>query len=70
MLGLMNSDPQYLTVDAVAEIFGVDRETVMRWIRSGRLPAVVLPGGRRYRIRREDLDTALRPASEPRKERS
>jgi excisionase family DNA binding protein len=58
----MERDKPLLTVDKVAEILGVDRETVVRWIRRGRLAAVVLPGGRRYRIRRQDLDAALRPA--------
>ena len=61
----MQRDTPLLTVDEVAEIVGVDRETVVRWIRAGRLDAVILPGGRHYRIRREALEAALRPANPP-----
>lgn len=34
-----------LRIAEVAEVFGVDRKTVSRWARSGKLPAVRTPGG-------------------------
>jgi excisionase family DNA binding protein len=39
-----------LTARAVADLFDVSAETVLRWTRRGELPAVKLPGGAiRYR---------------------
>ena len=41
---------QLLTARVVAEQLGVSAETVLRWTRAGKLPAVRLPGGAiRYR---------------------
>lgn len=38
-----------LTPSQVAKMFGVDTKTVARWAKSGRLTAVMTPGGhRRY----------------------
>lgn len=54
-----------LDVVAVAERFGVQRETVIRWIHAGRLHATRLPsaGGRgRFRISEADLDLLLEPS--------
>jgi excisionase family DNA binding protein len=34
-----------LTARAVAELFGVSAETVLRWTRRGELPAIKMPGG-------------------------
>ncbi len=51
----------FSTVDEAARILRVDRATIIRWIKAGLLPASRLPGGR-YRIAREDLRLALRPA--------
>jgi len=44
-------DDRYLTVPEVAERLRVNEETVRRWVRTGRLVAV-MPGGRKagYRI--------------------
>jgi excisionase family DNA binding protein len=41
----------YLTVSEAAELLRVNEETVRRWVRAGRLQAV-MPGGRKagYRI--------------------
>ncbi len=39
----------------VAERLGVSKETVLRLLRSGKLPAVKL-GWRTWRIKRDDLD--------------
>ena len=39
-----------LTPGEVAAVFGVDQQTVRRWVRTGKLPAIRTPGGtRRYR---------------------
>lgn len=46
---------EYLNTDEVAEIFGVSRETVYRWIKAKTLPARRL-GKRMYRISRADID--------------
>jgi len=41
---------QLLTARAVADLFDVSAETVLRWTRRGELPAIKLPGGAiRYR---------------------
>lgn len=34
-----------LTAREVAEILGVSAETVLRWVRGGKLPAIRLPSG-------------------------
>lgn len=60
----MRYAPDYFTVQEAADRLLVTPETVRRWIAAGRLPAVVLPGGREYRIYREDLALALIPASD------
>jgi excisionase family DNA binding protein len=44
----------WLTTGAIAAYCGVDRSTVLRWIKSGRLTAYTTPGGHR-RVRREDF---------------
>jgi len=45
-----------LTAQDVAKYYGVSVESVWRWIRTGRLPAVSLTK-RSYRIRQSDLKT-------------
>jgi excisionase family DNA binding protein len=34
-----------LTVREVADLLSVSTETVLRWVRQGKLPAIRLPGG-------------------------
>jgi excisionase family DNA binding protein len=34
-----------LTAREVAEVLGVSAETVLRWVRAGKLPAIRLPSG-------------------------
>lgn len=49
----MNDQPD-LTLDEVADQVGVHYQTVYRWVRSGRLPAVKI--GSSYVVKRRDLD--------------
>lgn len=48
-----------LTVDEVAELFGVNARTIRRWINDGKLPAHRLPGTRKFKLRRADIDSAV-----------
>ncbi len=43
------SDEKYLTTKRVAERLNVYTRTVQRWIRLGKLPAIRLDGGYRFR---------------------
>jgi excisionase family DNA binding protein len=52
-------DVELLTIHEVAETFRCDDETVRRWVKARKLPAVSMPGGG-YRIRREDIEKILR----------
>lgn len=45
-----------LTCEQVAERYSVKVITVWEWIRSKKLPAIKVAGGRVYRIRAEDLE--------------
>jgi excisionase family DNA binding protein len=44
----------FLTVFDLSERYAVHRTTVRRWLRSGQLASIRLPGG--YRVPREALD--------------
>jgi len=57
----------YLTPREAAEVLAVSDVTMRRWIRSGTIRAVRLPGGRGYRIRRDDLEAALEVVAPPKK---
>ena len=48
----------WLTVKDITDELRVHEETVRRWIREGKLPAIQI-GSRRggYRVKREDLDS-------------
>jgi excisionase family DNA binding protein len=48
---------EILTPEQVAEFLQITKDTVYRYIREGKLPAVRL--GRSYRVPREDLDLFL-----------
>lgn len=48
-----------LTPREVSEVFRVDPRTVARWVSIGRLRAVMTPGGRLRRYRRDDIQAAL-----------
>lgn len=45
--------PKYYSSDEVAEMYGVERATILKWIRNGKLTAV--RAGKNYRIRPEDM---------------
>jgi excisionase family DNA binding protein len=47
-----------LTAREVADLLGVSTETVLRWTRAGKLPAIRLPGGA-IRYQRDELDQWL-----------
>jgi excisionase family DNA binding protein len=47
-----------LTAREVAERFSVSTETILRWVRRGKLPAIRLPGGA-IRFREDAIDRLL-----------
>jgi excisionase family DNA binding protein len=54
---------ELLTSAEVAEIFGVDRRTVVLWAKRGRLNALRTPGGQ-HRFRAVDIDRLVRTSNE------
>lgn len=52
-------DDQWVTTAEIANTLQVHEETVRRWLRSGRLPAVNLGRRAGWRVRRQDLDAFL-----------
>ena len=48
----------YLSTGEAAAIFDVDPDTVLRWIKSGEIPAIRTPGGH-YRIHRNIFLTKM-----------
>ncbi|WP_177246872.1 helix-turn-helix domain-containing protein [Mycobacterium malmoense] len=54
--------PTYLTPPQVARNWGVSVRTVYRYIASGRLKAIRLPGGQ-FRVRLQDAEAAIVEAS-------
>lgn len=61
----MTQPSPYLTTSEVAELFKISAESVRNWVRTGKLGAVKLPGGK-IRFRREDIEAIERgeqPAS-------
>jgi excisionase family DNA binding protein len=55
-----------LTARAVADLFDVSAETVLRWTRRGELPAIRLPGGA-IRYREDAIDAWLGERATPRR---
>lgn len=49
-----------LTVQEAADLFRVNERTIRRWINEGKLPAQRLPGTRKFKLRRADINQALR----------
>ena len=57
---------ELLKAEEVGELLEVDASTVRRWINSGYLPAVQLPGLRpRYRVKRSDAEALKARAVTP-----
>jgi excisionase family DNA binding protein len=54
----MGRAKNYLTTGEAAAIFDVDPDTVLRWIKSGEIPAIRTPGGH-YRIHRNVFMTKM-----------
>ncbi len=54
----MRDEPMYYTAKQVSTMLQVAHETVLRWIRTGKLHAVQLDRG--YRIDKKDLDAFLK----------
>jgi excisionase family DNA binding protein len=54
----MESDDRLLRPGEVAELFGVDRKTVARWARTGKLRAVKTVGGH-HRYPKSAVDALL-----------
>jgi excisionase family DNA binding protein len=56
------ADEEFLTTTQVAEMLQVKQKRVRQWIEEGTLPAIRTPGKERgtFRVRRSDLDAALR----------
>jgi HK97 family phage portal protein len=61
--GLMSA---LLTARAVAELLDVSAETVLRWVRSGKIPALRLPSGQ-IRFRDDEIDRWLIERATPRR---
>jgi excisionase family DNA binding protein len=57
---LSEEESEYYTASEAARALRVSRTTIWRWIGEGRLAAYHV-GGRTLRIRREDVQKALRP---------
>ena len=55
------AEERFYSVGEVAGLLHVDRQTVRRWIHSGRLPAI--KPGLEYRVAQSDLDELLRTRS-------
>jgi excisionase family DNA binding protein len=55
---------KFLTVQEVQDLLEVSRGTIIAWIRSGRLRAFKVGGGRLWRIREADLKRFIRGDSD------
>lgn len=55
-----------LTVREVAQLLGVSTETILRWTRAGKLPAIRLSSNA-LRFREEDLDAWMDERATPRR---
>lgn len=47
------------TISEAAEMFGVTRETVYRWVRKGHIKAIQMGKRGKYMIPRESIDAML-----------
>ena len=57
---------EWLTVEEVAALLKISKETVRQWVRGGELPVLDLGGPRGgYRIRQSDLGRFIQPRYGP-----
>jgi len=54
----MSREKNYITTGEAAAIFNVDPDSILRWIKSGDIPAIRTPGGH-YRINRSVFLTKM-----------
>ena len=59
----------YLTIREVCGLLKVQRDTVFRWIRSGKLKAFKLGGGRFWRVARTDFQRFVKSGQDSREPR-
>ena len=62
-----DTKPRWFTPQEVADYFGVTRDAVLRWIRSGRIrpDEYVRPGGKLIKIFPQTLERLATPTSPP-----
>ena len=58
MVLMVTKSKDYLTTGQAATLFSVDSDTVLRWIKTGKIPAYRTPGGH-YRIHRSVFLTRI-----------
>ena len=63
----MSKIKNYITTGEAAAIFDVDSDSILRWIKSGEIPAIRTPGGH-YRINRNVFLTKMIKETTPKKE--
>ncbi|MHA2030546.1 MAG: helix-turn-helix domain-containing protein [Candidatus Kariarchaeaceae archaeon] len=63
----MSKVKNYITTGEAAAIFDVDSDSILRWIKSGEIPAIRTPGGH-YRINRNVFLSKMIKESSPNKE--
>ena len=63
----MSKVKNYITTGEAAAIFDVDSDSILRWIKSGEIPAIRTPGGH-YRINRNVFLTKMIKDTSPKEE--
>ena len=63
----MSKIKKYITTGEAAAIFDVDSDSILRWIKSGEIPAIRTPGGH-YRINRNVFLTKMIKDTSPKEE--
>ena len=63
----MSKVKNYITTGEAAAIFDVDSDSILRWIKSGEIPAIRTPGGH-YRINRNVFMMKMIKDTSPKKE--
>lgn len=54
----MENNASFFTIPQAAKLFGVDRRTLYRWAKSGKINSMVTPGGH-HRIARKEVERLL-----------